>query len=222
MSLNSTDGGHRFGVQVVRSLSLVETRRGKKTFLQPKIFLPLRYNEEKKSKRTVKIIKKEQFLKLVKEYEKLIFTICLSFTKNFFDAEDLAQETFLSAYKNIKKFDGTNFKAWLTTIAANKCRDYLKSPARKVADLSPEDMEAIEDNNDLPETVVINTDSENRIWELCNKLREPYRTVSINYFCKNLKLSDVAKNTGENLKTLQTRLTRSKKMLKELWEEEFM
>jgi hypothetical protein len=46
MSPISIDGGYRFGVQVVRSLHLVETRRGKKTFLQPKIFLLLRYKDK--------------------------------------------------------------------------------------------------------------------------------------------------------------------------------
>ncbi|HHW30217.1 MAG TPA: sigma-70 family RNA polymerase sigma factor [Clostridiaceae bacterium] len=170
----------------------------------------------------VKIIKKEQFIELVKQYENLVFTICLSFTRNYFDAEDLAQETFLSAYNNIDNFDGKNFKGWLTTIAANKCRDYLKSPARNITCLSEADIEDIQDNKELPETVVINTDSENRVFYLCNKLREPYRTVSINYFCKNRKLSDIARDTGENLKTLQTRLTRSKKLLRDLWKEEYM
>ena len=68
----------------------------------------------------VRVIQKTMFLDLIKQYERLIFTICYSFTKNEFDAEDLAQETFLSAYKNISKFDGKNPKAWLTTIAASE------------------------------------------------------------------------------------------------------
>ena len=69
-------------------------------------------------------IEKDLFASLVKQYERLIITICLSFTKNYFDAEDLTQQTFLSAYQNYESFDGNNIKAWLTTIVANKCRDY--------------------------------------------------------------------------------------------------
>lgn len=79
----------------------------------------------------VVFINGQQFLDCVKLYERLILTICFSFTKNYFDAENLAQETFLSAYRNINKFEGNNLKAWLTTIASNKCRDYLKSSWRK-------------------------------------------------------------------------------------------
>ena len=73
-------------------------------------------------------IEKDLFASLVKQYERLIITICLSFTKNYFDAEDLAQQTFLAAYQNYESFDGNNIKAWLTTIAANKCKDYRELP----------------------------------------------------------------------------------------------
>jgi len=38
------------------------------------------------------IIQKEQFANYIKQYERLIITICLSFTKNYFDAEDLIEE----------------------------------------------------------------------------------------------------------------------------------
>ena len=64
------------------------------------------------------IIQKEQFAGCMQKYEKYIITICFSFTKNYFDAEDLAQETFLSAYRHLESFRGGNFKAWLTAIAA--------------------------------------------------------------------------------------------------------
>jgi len=61
-----------------------------------------------------------------------------------------------------------------------------------------------------------------RIQCVCNKLKEPYRTVAISYFCKDIKLSYLAKKTGQNIKTLETQLYRSKKQLKDLWKEEFM
>ena len=170
----------------------------------------------------MRVIQKNKFWNLIKPYERLIFTICFSFTKNYFDAEDLAQETFLSAYKNIDKFDGRNLKAWLTTIAANKCRDHLKSPARKTDSLVEVQLNSIIDTDGSPESIVIEAEADQRIWDLCLKLKEPYKTVSINYFCKNLKLSEVAKDTGQNLKTLQTQLTRSKKLLRALWKEELL
>ncbi|MFT5871560.1 MAG: RNA polymerase sigma-70 factor (ECF subfamily) [Clostridium sp.] len=168
------------------------------------------------------VIQKEQFVSYIKQYERLIITICLSFTKNYFDAEDLAQQTFLSAYTSLGKFDGVNFKAWLTTIAVNKCKDFLKSPARTIHSLSDENFEGLEDKEDSPEVVLLKKHSSEKIYSLCHKLKEPYRAVSVNYFCEDIKLSEMAKNTGQSLKTLQTHLYRSKKLLKVLWKEEFM
>lgn len=170
----------------------------------------------------VVVIDKEEFAKLIKQYERLIITICLTFTKNYFDAEDLAQQTFLSAYQHFEKFDGNNIKAWLTTIASNKCKDYVKSKARTTVSLEEEDFECFEDKGDLPEDVVIKRNTEERIQNICGKLKEPYRTVAISYFCKNIKLSHLAKETGQNIKTLETQLYRSKKLLRDLWKEEFM
>lgn len=170
----------------------------------------------------MRIIRKEQFASCIKQYERLIFTVCLSFTKNYFDAEDLAQETFLSANKNIDKFDGKNLKAWLTTIAANKCRDYLKSPVRNTDSLSEEDLECLEDKRGSPEEIIMAVETNQRVHNLCLKLKEPYKTVAINYFCENMKLSDVARDTGKSLKTLQTQLYRAKKLLNALWKEEFL
>lgn len=168
------------------------------------------------------VIQEEQFANYIKQYERLIITICLSFTKNYFDAEDLAQQTFLSAYTSFGKFDGVNFKAWLTTIAANKCKDFLKSPARKIHSIPDEDFECIKDEGETPEELLLKKHSNEKIYSLCKKLKEPYREVSVNYFCEDIKLSDMAKDTGKSLKTLQTHLYRSKKLLKILWKEEFM
>jgi RNA polymerase sigma-70 factor (ECF subfamily) len=171
-------------------------------------------------KKGVMIIQKDQFSSYIKQYERLIITICLSFTKNYFDAEDLAQQTFLSAYTNYNKFDGVNFKSWLTTIATNKCKDFLKSPARKVDSLSYADYEILKDKGETPEDAILKKQSREQILSLCGKLKEPYREVSVNYFCEDVKLKDMAKDTGRSLKTLQTHLYRAKKLLRILWKEE--
>ena len=168
------------------------------------------------------VIQKEQFANYIKQYERLIITICLSFTKNYFDAEDLAQQTFLSAYTNFGKFDGLNFKAWITTIAANKCKDFLKSPLRSFHSLSDEELECLKDMGETPEDTLLKNHSTKKIYDLCEKLKEPYRAVAVSYFCEDIKLSDMAKTTGKSLKTLQTHLYRSKKLLKVLWKEESM
>jgi RNA polymerase sigma-70 factor (ECF subfamily) len=128
----------------------------------------------------------------------------------------------LSAYRNIGKFDGKNPKGWLCAIAANKCRDFLKkTAAKKCVSLSEGFPGRLEHYMGSPEDIVLEKEMEERLYGMCSKLREPYKTVAINYFCDNLKLSEVAANTGQKLKTLQMRLYRAKQILRKLWEEEF-
>ena len=141
-------------------------------------------------------------------------------TKNYFDAEDLAQETFLSAYRSFNRFDGKNPKAWITAIAVNKCRDFLRSPAYRNRSLSNEDMELVTDDSPTPEECAEKKSSDSLVQYLCGRLKEPYRSVAESYFCNGKKLSEMAKETGQSLRTLETRLYRSKKLLKTLWKEE--
>ncbi len=122
----------------------------------------------------------------------------------------------MSAYRKRDTFDGRNFKGWITMISANKCRDFLRVQHQtEVID----DYD-IADDNSMVEVNVINKCQREEIYKLCCKLKDPYKEVAIRYFVEDLKLSQQQKISGENLKTLQTRLYRAKQRLKELWREE--
>lgn len=140
-------------------------------------------------------------------------------THDYFEAEDLTQETFVSACKHFSNFQGDNIKPWLTTIAANKCRDYLKSAARRITTAEDSTLENLS-QVPSPESEVLENSVEETLVHMCNELKEPYRSISYRYFCKQESLSEIAKETGENLKTLQTRIYRAKAMLKAKWKEE--
>ena len=163
-------------------------------------------------------IREAELEQLITQYEKLVYTVCYSFVKNPFDAEDLAQDTFMAAFKHFAAFDGANPKAWLTRIAANKCRDYLKSAARKTA---PDEtaLASAADPAPTPEEAAIHSDSEERMRTLCESLKEPYKEVALAYFCQGENLSRLAAATGTPVKTMQTRLYRAKQMLKDRWKE---
>ena len=80
----------------------------------------------------VKALDIEEYLEyLIDQYQNLIYSICLKSVGNPFDAEDLTQEVFLSAYKSLAHFDGLYEKAWLSKIAVRKCLDFLKAAGRR-------------------------------------------------------------------------------------------
>ena len=75
----------------------------------------------------------EEFTGLMQQYQKLIYTVCLQFVHEPHTAEDLTQDTFLSAFSAIDRCEPQYYKQWLVRVAANKCKDHLKSAwVRKV------------------------------------------------------------------------------------------
>ena len=77
-----------------------------------------------------KISDEEQLSYWLDTYQNLIFSICYKMTGNYFDAEDLTQDTFLSAYRNIARFDGRNEKTVQTQVY--RARAMLKKLYGKV------------------------------------------------------------------------------------------
>ena len=63
---------------------------------------------------------KEQFSHLVSQYERLVYTICFQLVRDASTAEDLTQDTFLSAYLHRDAIPQGYERQWLGRIAANK------------------------------------------------------------------------------------------------------
>ena len=64
-----------------------------------------------------KIDSNENFIRLIDQYQNLVFSLCLKLTGDYFAAEDLTQDTFVAAYQHLGEFDGATEKAWLCRIA---------------------------------------------------------------------------------------------------------
>ena len=154
-------------------------------------------------------------------YQNLIFSICYKLTGNYFDAEDLTQDTFLSAYKNFSKFDGKNEKAWLARIATNKCLDYKKRGARSEVPTQEEFFAAQpqEQSNDNPcETLCMQKLVLEELKRCCETLKPPYDEIAEKYFYQEMSVGEIASALNRNEKTVQTQVYRAKAMLRKLYE----
>ncbi len=146
---------------------------------------------------------------LLEEYEKLVYSICLRMVKNPFDAQDLTQETFLSAYKNSSEFDGRYEKAWLVRIATNKCLDYLKNSARKTEPQEDFFFSQIPAGNTGPEEEVIREESREKVLSICLSLKPPYDRVAKAHFYEEKTALEIAEESATNVKTIQTQIYRA-------------
>ena len=64
----------------------------------------------------------------VREYTQMVLNIAYTYTKNSYDAEDIAQDVFLALYKNIWKINSKEYiKAWLIRVTINKSKNHMKT-----------------------------------------------------------------------------------------------
>lgn len=76
----------------------------------------------------------DRYQQLVERYQTGLIIHCENILKNRQDGEDIAQEAFIKAYKNLSRFEAekANFSTWLYRIATNLCIDTLRKNKRKV------------------------------------------------------------------------------------------
>jgi RNA polymerase sigma-70 factor (ECF subfamily) len=85
---------------------------------------------ELKDHELVKLVKAGELApydELVRRHQVKIHDLCYKMLRNYDDARDMAQETFLKAYRKINKFKGrSKFSTWLYRIAVNNCLNFIK------------------------------------------------------------------------------------------------
>jgi RNA polymerase sigma factor (sigma-70 family) len=70
---------------------------------------------------------RDLYHRLIEPYELSVYRMALSFMKDETEAEDVAQEGFLKAFRNLASFQGeSNFSTWLISIALNEARKRLR------------------------------------------------------------------------------------------------
>ncbi|HAN44489.1 MAG TPA: RNA polymerase subunit sigma-70 [Ruminococcaceae bacterium] len=163
----------------------------------------------------------EKFQAIVAQYEKLVFTICYQMVKDYHEAQNLAQETFISAYIHIDSCKAENYKPWLARIATNKAKDYLKSAYIRRVQLTDESIEScMTDTEPSPDDIYMAKEGESIIYDKINSLNEPYLKVSVMYFIQQKSIDEISRLLDRPLKTVQTQIYRARGVLKNMLREE--
>ena len=144
------------------------------------------------------VISKECFTELVLQYERLVYTVCFQLVRDAAAAEDLTQDTFLSAYLHREDIPEGYERQWLGRVAANKAKDHLQSAWNR--------------RTVLPRSAMAD------VQRALGELKEPYRQVCRLCLLEERSPEEAALALGRPVKTVYTQLSRCKKLLREALE----
>ncbi len=160
---------------------------------------------------------KEQFSALVLQYERLVYTVCFQLVRDAAAAEDLTQETFLSAYLHRDGIPEGCERQWLGRVAANKAKDHLQS-AWKRHTVLPGDQELARGLSPPAEEVALRRSTAAEVREAVEGMKEPYRLVCRLCLLEERSVEEAARALGRPPKTIYTQLSRGKRLLREALE----
>ena len=157
---------------------------------------------------------REQFTGLVSQYERLVYTVCFQLVRSGPAAQDLTQDTFLTAWVHRDTIPPGYERQWLGRVAANKARDYLQSAWNRRGVL-PGD-EAMPTGLAPPaEEVALRRAGAAEITAAIQNLKEPYRPVCRLCLLEEKSPEEAALALGRPVKTVYTQLSRGKRLLRE-------
>jgi len=166
------------------------------------------------------------FHELIRPYEKLVYVTIFAIMKNETEAEDGAQETMISAYRNLKSFRGeAKFSTWLVTIAMNEARKRLRKAKAAAEDSLDEGSEegegdytpaVLTDWREIPLEALERKELKKKLREAVGKLPEKYREVFVLRDIEELNQEETAAALGITVTLVKVRLHRARMMLQKM------
>ena len=149
---------------------------------------------------------------ILDKYADMVLRTALAMVKNRHDAEDVAQDVFVSLIRARPEFESAEHqKAWLLRVTINRCKSFLKSAWQRKTQALAET---------LPDDAPF-TPAENAVLEAVNALPLKYRQVIYLYYIEGYSTAEVARLLELPQNTVLSQMARARRLLKTALKGEF-
>ena len=158
----------------------------------------------------------DAFEQLVAAYRNQVFRLALRMCGNEADADEVAQEAFLSAWKGLPNFRGeSRFSTWLYQLTTHAAIDLMRREKRQAA---AEDIDGITaaDDGPSPQQQVERAETRREVRSALMQLPEEYRQVLLLRFMQELDYGEIARALNVSEGTVKSRINRAKSKLREV------
>ncbi|MFO8056320.1 MAG: sigma-70 family RNA polymerase sigma factor [bacterium] len=172
----------------------------------------------------------QAFNRLVLKYQNKAFNLCYRFLGDPDEAEDMAQEVFMTVHKSLPKFRGDSlFSTWLFRITVNHCKNRIKFLGRRryyqsVSMDQPQETEdgdlyhEVEDESPDPESALDSRETQDLVQEAISRLEPEHRLVIVLRDIEDVPYEEIAEMLGIKVGTVKSRIHRGRSELKSLLE----
>ncbi len=152
----------------------------------------------------------DKFVEIFNLYKNDVYRLAFSYTKNISDSDDIVQNVFVKLYRkqDILEKNKEEIKKWLIRVTINECKTLLLSNWKKKITSLSEQEENIK--SEMPSNDVLRA-----VLDLPKK----YRIVTYLYYYEDYKIKEIAQILKISETSIQTRLERARKQLKEILKE---
>ncbi len=161
---------------------------------------------------------REAFARIVARYQSLICSLAYTATGSLGQSEDLAQETFITAWKHMGRLrERDKLRAWLCGIARNRINSFLRREGREPV----REAEPLENHSEshapepLPRDYVISREEEAILWRSLEQIPGIYREPLVLFYREHRSVEAVAHALELSQDAVHQRLSRGRKMLQE-------
>lgn len=154
------------------------------------------------------------FGEIVRRYQALVCAITYSATGDVGTSEDLAQETFIRAWQNLRRLEEPGrFRAWLCTIARNLAHTSLR--ARRRATMHPPESAAERPAAGAhPDEATLARERHEIVWAAVGRVPPKYREPLVLFYRRQKSVGEVAHDLGLSEHVVRQRLHRGRKLIK--------
>lgn len=158
----------------------------------------------------------EAFAEFVDKYKESVFLCCLTLGLKEDEAEDVASETFMAAYKGLRRYKGrAQLGTWLWAIAYRQAVNYLRKNKRTWEFLDELQEQISHSKEQMPPAAAQDREKERIVWDAVEQLPRLWAVAVILYYREEKMISDIAKIMRIRENTVKTYLFRARSKLKE-------
>lgn len=164
------------------------------------------------------------FATLVERHQNFVFTIVLRYVKHREDAEEVAQDVFIKAYRSLADFKGTSkFSTWLYTIATTSSITFLRKKKLDVQSLDNEKIFAVADNIDggMSANAIEQKSKVTMVNKAIQLLSADDAQIITLFYKGEQTLEEIAQILGKEPNTVKVQLHRARTRLKEKMQQHF-